>query len=248
MVMIVHRFARWVAPVCAALMAATLEVGCAAENHTAGSPEVAKVDTGVSHVGLLIRLEAKPDKAEELAEFLKGALAAAKNETGTASWFALRIGPTTFGIYDSFPDDTARQKHLSGPIAAALMAKAPDLLAKPPQVEPVEVLASKLVPNSRVNVAIVALLEAKPGKEEELAKHLSSARPLVLEEPATQAWFAIRLGPSKFGIYDAFPDDTGRQAHLSGHTANTLRARFPELLTQRPSIELVDVLAAKFPE
>jgi quinol monooxygenase YgiN len=79
----------------------------------------------MSHVGLLVRLEAKPDKAEELADFLKGALPAAKNEPGTASWFALRIGPTTFGIYDSFPDDGARQKHLSGPIAAALTAKAP---------------------------------------------------------------------------------------------------------------------------
>ena len=73
----------------------------------------------MSHVGLLVRLEAKPEKAEELADFLKGALPAAENEPGTASWFALRIGPTRFGIYDSFPDDTARQKHLSGPIAAA---------------------------------------------------------------------------------------------------------------------------------
>ena len=78
----------------------------------------------MSHVGLLVRLEAKPEKAEELAAFLKGALPAANDEPGTTSWFALRIGPTTFGIYDSFPDDTARQKHLSGPIAAALTAKA----------------------------------------------------------------------------------------------------------------------------
>jgi len=98
---ILHRFAWWAAPVCAALMAATLEVGCAAEKtekNTASSPETAKEDTNMSHVGLLVRLEAKPEKAEELAAFLKGALPAANDEPGTASWFALRIGPTTFGI------------------------------------------------------------------------------------------------------------------------------------------------------
>lgn len=95
-------------------------------------------------VGLLVRLEAKPEKIEELAAFLKGALPAANNEPGTSSWFALRFGPTAFGIYDSFPDETAREKHLSGPIAAALMAKAPELLARPPSIEQVDVLAAKL--------------------------------------------------------------------------------------------------------
>jgi quinol monooxygenase YgiN len=204
-------------------------------------------------------LEAKPGKAEELADFLKEALPAAKNEPGTTSWFAFRIGPTTFGIYDSFPDDTARQKHLSGPIAAGLMAKAPELLAKPPKIEQVDILASGLVPNSQVNAAILALFEAKPGKENELASHLSNARPLVQEEPATQAWFAIRLGPSMFGIYDAFPDDTGRKAHLSGHASDmatrrlpsfspVLMAKFSALLAKPPRIEQVDVLAAKFPK
>lgn len=202
----------------------------------------------MSHVGLLVRLEAKPEKAEQLAAFLKGALPAANNEPGTASWFALRIGPTSFGIYDSFPDDGARQKHLSGPIAAALMARAPELLAKPPQIEQIDVLASKLVPNSQVSVALVALFEAKRGKENELATHLSSAHPLVQEEPATRAWFAIRLGPSTFGVYDAFTDDTGRQAHLSGRTSNMLMSEFPTLLAKPPSIEQVDVLAAKFPK
>jgi quinol monooxygenase YgiN len=97
----------------------------------------------MSNVGLLVRLEAKPGKAEEVAEFLKGALPAANNEPGTVSWFALRFGPTTFGIFDPFPDGAARQKHLSGPIAAALMAKAPELLARPPSIEQVDVLAAK---------------------------------------------------------------------------------------------------------
>jgi quinol monooxygenase YgiN len=99
-----------------------------------------------------------------------------------------------------------------------------------------------------MNTATVALwvkLDAKPGKEGDLDTFLRSALPLVQEEPATLAWFAIRLGPSTFGIFDAFPDDAGRQAHLSGKVAAALMAKAPELLATSPSIEKIDVLAAK---
>lgn len=98
-----------------------------------------------------------------------------------------------------------------------------------------------------VTKAILARLEAKPGKEEEVASFLSSALPLAQEEPATVAWFAIRLGPSTFGIFDVFPDDAGRQAHLSGQIASALMARADELLAQPPDIQQIDVLAAKLP-
>jgi hypothetical protein len=94
----------------------------------------------------------------------------------------------------------------------------------------------------------MVLFEAKPGKENELAGHLISTRSLVLEEPSTRAWFAIRRGPSTFGIYDAFSDDAGRRAHLSGRTSDMLRAKFPVLLAAPPTVEQVDVLAAKFPK
>ena len=70
---------------------------------------------------------------------------------------------------------------------------------------------------------------------------------LVEQEPATIAWFALRLGPSEFGIFDAFPDDTGRQANLSGRVAEALMAQAPELFEQPPVIEPVDVNAAKLP-
>jgi quinol monooxygenase YgiN len=69
----------------------------------------------------------------------------------------------------------------------------------------------------------------------------------VQEEPATIAWFAIRLGPSEFGIFDAFLDDAGRQAHLGGQVAAALMAQAPDLLERPPVIEPVDVLAAKLP-
>ena len=96
------------------------------------------------HVALLARLEAKPGKEAEVAALLKGALPLANAEPATTVWFALKLWPSTFGIFDAFADEAGRQAHLAGQIAAALMAKAPDLLAQPPVIETVEVLAAKL--------------------------------------------------------------------------------------------------------
>ncbi|MQG95605.1 putative quinol monooxygenase [Pseudomonas sp. MN1F] len=98
-----------------------------------------------------------------------------------------------------------------------------------------------------VNVALFVRLQAKPGKEKEVERFLLDGLPIVEEEPATTAWFAIRLGPSTFGIFDAFPDEAGRQAHLSGKVAAALMAKAAELFAEPPSIEKVDVLAAKLP-
>jgi quinol monooxygenase YgiN len=98
-----------------------------------------------------------------------------------------------------------------------------------------------------VTVALYVRLEAKPGKEAEMESFLRSGLPIVQQEPATTAWFAIRMGASTFGIFDAFPDDAGRQAHLSGRVAAALMAKAPELLAKPPQIEKVDVLAAKLP-
>ena len=96
------------------------------------------------HVALLAKLEAKPGKEAEVEALLKSALPLANAEPATTVWFALKLGPTTFGIFDAFANDAGRQAHLSGQIAAALMAKAPELLAKPPVIESVDVLAAKL--------------------------------------------------------------------------------------------------------
>jgi quinol monooxygenase YgiN len=96
-----------------------------------------------------------------------------------------------------------------------------------------------------VKVALLARLQAKPGKEAEVAQLLTSALPLANAESATTVWFALKLGPSTFGIFDGFADDTGRQAHLAGQIAAALMAKAPELLAQPPTIEPADVLAAK---
>jgi quinol monooxygenase YgiN len=95
-------------------------------------------------VALLVRLQAKPGKEADVARFLEGGLALANQEATTPIWFALRLGPATFGIFDAFADDAGRKAHLAGQIAAALMAKAPELLAQPPQIEHVDVLAAKV--------------------------------------------------------------------------------------------------------
>ncbi len=95
-------------------------------------------------VALWVRLEAKPGKEAEVESFLKSGLAIVEDEPDTTAWFAIRMDHSTFGIFDAFPDDSGRQAHLSGKVAAALMAKASELLAKPPQIAKVDVLAAKL--------------------------------------------------------------------------------------------------------
>lgn len=95
-------------------------------------------------LALFARLEAKPGKEQEVVDFLHEGLALANQEATTLTWFALRVGPTTFAIFDAFSNEAGRQRHLNGPIAQALMARAPELFAVPPAIEPLEVLGVKL--------------------------------------------------------------------------------------------------------
>jgi quinol monooxygenase YgiN len=96
-----------------------------------------------------------------------------------------------------------------------------------------------------VKVGLLVRLEAKPGKEQAVADFLRSGLPLVQEEPETINWYGIQMGPSTFGIFDTFPDDAGRKAHLGGKVAAALMANASELLSADPSIEMVDILASK---
>ena len=96
------------------------------------------------NVGLFVRLEAKPGKEKAVEHFLETGLQLANEEPTTPVWFALRLGPTTFGVFDAFANEEGRQNHLTGRIAAALTANAPDLFATPPVLERVDVLGAKL--------------------------------------------------------------------------------------------------------
>jgi quinol monooxygenase YgiN len=98
-----------------------------------------------------------------------------------------------------------------------------------------------------VNVALWVRLEAKLGKEADVEKFLRDGLSIVQGEPATTTWYAIKLGPSTFGIYDTFQDESGRQAHLAGKVAAALKEKASELFAKPPSIDKIDILAAKLP-
>ena len=97
-------------------------------------------------------------------------------------------------------------------------------------------------------VAIWAVVESKPGKENEVEAFLKSAQPLAEREPETTSWYAVKIGPSKFGIFDTFPGEKGRDAHLSGDIAKALMAKAPELFSKAPEIHKIDILASKTPK
>ncbi|MCJ2028832.1 antibiotic biosynthesis monooxygenase [Methylobacterium sp. J-043] len=99
-----------------------------------------------------------------------------------------------------------------------------------------------------VTKALFVRLQAKPGREADVERFLRDGLSIVEQEPATTAWFAVRIGPSTFGIFDAFPDEAGRQAHLSGGVAQALKAQASELFSEPPAIGEIDVLASKLPD
>lgn len=107
-------------------------------------PAATKAPAPPVRAALLVRLEAKPGKEAAVASFLQSGLAIVQREPATITWYAIKLGPSTFGIFDTFPDDAGRQAHLAGQVAAALMEKAPELLASPPSIEKVEILAAKM--------------------------------------------------------------------------------------------------------
>ncbi|AMP00043.1 putative antibiotic biosynthesis monooxygenase [Collimonas arenae] len=96
-----------------------------------------------------------------------------------------------------------------------------------------------------IKVGLFVRLQAKPGKENDVETFLRDGLPVVLQEPATITWYALKLGPSVYGIFDTFPDDAGRQTHLTGRVAAALMARANELFTEPPTIQSLDILASK---
>ena len=95
--------------------------------------------------------------------------------------------------------------------------------------------------------ALYVQLEARPGKEQEVANFLADVRPMVDDEPGTTAWFALQMGPRTFAIFDAFANERGREAHLQGKVAKQLMARAPQLFVNQPEIHRLDILADKLP-
>ena len=106
-----------------------------------------------SKLALWVRLEAKPGKEKDVEAFLRSGQRLVEQEPATISWFAIRLNNSTFGIFDTFGDENGRQAHLQGAVAAALMQKAGELLAKPPSIEKIDVIASKVCEHQVKKVA-----------------------------------------------------------------------------------------------
>ena len=198
--------------------------------------------------GLLARLESRDETKDELEAFLKSALTMAREEDGTIAWFAFHFGGQEYGIFDVFADETGRQAHLDGPIATALMSQASALLAKSPVIQTLDVIAHKL-PNAPFTGAdtkgLLLTFKPKPEHEGQVHSFLLEAQPWVEAEPDTTAWFSIKLDDGKVGIFDTFPDHTGRLKHLTGRVARELAAHAFSLLGGLPDPELLDLLAEK---
>ena len=198
--------------------------------------------------GLLVRVEATSTRTAEAEGFLRGALEPVRQEPGTTAWYALHFGGDEYGIIDVFPDEAGRAAHLAGPVAKMLMGEVGQIFSKPPVLEHVDVLASKLPAAPSINgvtKAVLLVLTPKDGKAAELEQLLIGALPLVEAEAKTRAWFALRFADGKCGIFDVFEDNAGRLAHLAGAVPRELAKHALTLLGGMPDPSLVDVLADK---
>ena len=120
--------------------------GVQGQSQSAGNNSTQEGNT-METIGLLVTLEARQGKEAEAETFLKSAQPLALNENGTLKWYAIKIGPGKFGIFDTFANEAGRNAHLSGDIAKALGARANELFATPPQIEKVEILATTPLKN-----------------------------------------------------------------------------------------------------
>jgi quinol monooxygenase YgiN len=196
--------------------------------------------------GLLVHLDARHGMDAELERFLLDAVPAVRSEPGTSAWFALRFGRGEYGIFDVFPDEAARDAHLNGTVAAALMARSTELLHQTPRIETIEVLASKMpagVEAARDTKGLLLSFQAKSGYEDQVGGFLIDARRYVMDESGTTAWFAIRRENGDYGIFDVFPDNGSRFAHLTGHVPRELAKHALTYLGSMPEMHLVSVQA-----
>lgn len=200
--------------------------------------------------GLLVRLDARAGKEADVEAFLRAALPLVQREAGTTAWFAVRFGRGEYGIFDVFPDDAARDAHLAGPVAQALAQRGDELFAKPPRIQKLDVLANKMPaagarePDTK---GVLLTFRAKSGHEPDVEQFLRDAQPAVMDEPRTTAWFAIHTDAGEYGIFDVFPDNGGRFAHLAGGVPRELAKHALTLLGSMPDLEMLNVEAEKLP-
>ena len=195
--------------------------------------------------GLLVRFDAAHGKDDSVAALLRDAVSLVQGEPGTLAWYGLRFGRHEFGIFDAFTDEAAREAHVEGPIADALLEARPALDGFP-SFDKVRVLASKQPANATpVRKGLLLTFRARAGHEAEVERFLRDALPLVENEPGTIAWYAIQRAHGDYGIFDVFPDNGARFAHLAGHVPRELAKHATRLLGGMPDMHMLDVVAER---
>jgi quinol monooxygenase YgiN len=197
--------------------------------------------------GLLVRLEARPGKDNDIEDLLQSALPLVQQEAATTAWFGIRFGRSEYGIFDVFPDEEAREAHLSGPVTQALQQEVGKLFAAPPKIQKLDVLAEKLpvMPDEVDTKGLLLTFKAKAGHEHDVEEFLRYVQPMVMEEQNTTAWFAIHLAHGEYGIFDTFPDNGSRFEHLIGHVPRELAKNVFSLMGSMPEMEMLGVTAEK---
>jgi quinol monooxygenase YgiN len=195
--------------------------------------------------GLLTRLSARSERDADVKNFLNSVLAMAEQEPDTMASFAVRFGRGEYGIIDIFADDAARQAHLEGAVPAALEEQRRNLFDDDPRIQKLDVLADKfpVMDSSPDTKGLLLTFRARSGHEQDVEQFLVGAQPMVMEEPNTTAWFAIRTESGEYGIFDVFPDNEARMLHLTGHVPRELTKHALSLIGSMPGLELVNVTA-----
>lgn len=196
---------------------------------------------------LLVDIYPSSGRSPEVEQLLKTAATEVGAEPGTTAWFGVRFGRNHYGTFAAFPDEAARDAHLSGPADNAVLDASDTLLEAVPESRRLEVLASKLPvgPIGEVTKGILLTFEAKEGHEDAVEEFLRSARSIVEDEHGTLAWFALRFRDGTYGIFDVFADSGARFAHLTGHVPRELAKHAVELLGSFPDMDLLNVVEAK---
>jgi quinol monooxygenase YgiN len=195
--------------------------------------------------GLLKRFDATHGKEDNVAALLKSAMSMLPDEPATLAWYGLKLGRHEFRVFDAFADEAGREAHLDGAISKALLG-ARSLLDTAPAVEKVRVLAHKKpMTSTPAHKGLLLSFPARAGHEAEVEQFLRDALPMVEDEPGTLAWFAIQRDNGDYGIFDVFPDNGARFAHLTGHVPRGLARHLNRLLGGVPDLHLLEVIAER---
>ena len=194
----------------------------------------------IAHEGTFIPFQAAKGMEDDVAALLMIAADQVHNtEPGTLQWLALQEDDSRFAIADFFPDSKARERHFAGDVAGGLKDAAEEAIKGGWQegimthVENGRVIASNIRSAHPLpaRIAVRIVLQAKHGQEENLARVLASAALVVNDtEPNTLLWYAIRINPSRFAIFDVFPNEEAKSAHLSGKVAAALKSKSKEMV------------------